>query len=125
MAVTVDTNALIHFFTNDVPRKADLVENLFKKEKNIFIPDVIFPELEYILGNEYKFSRDQLLDIFNSLLSRSNLHINSVVKIAVQIFSQTKLDMADCIIAASSLKGKLASFDKELLGVKEINSFWK
>ena len=123
--IVLDTNTLVRFFTNDIPRQADLVEDLLKKEKNIFIPDVVFPELEYVLSNKYKFSRIKLLNIFNAIASKSNLRINSTVKIAIQIFSKSKLDMADCIIAASSLKGKLASFDSELLDVEEVKGFWR
>jgi len=33
--------------------------------------------------------------------------------------------MADCIIAAESLKGLLASFDKVLLKVENVKPFWK
>lgn len=47
------------------------------------------------------------------------------MKDAVAIFKSTYLDMADCIIAAQSSKEYFASFDKELLGIKNIKSFWK
>jgi len=32
--------------------------------------------------------------------------------------------MADCIIVASSMKGSLASFDRELLDIDGVNAFW-
>jgi hypothetical protein len=32
--------------------------------------------------------------------------------------------MADCLIIANSLKGKLASFDKQLLTVKDVKKYW-
>jgi hypothetical protein len=33
--------------------------------------------------------------------------------------------MANCIIAAESLKGKLASFEEKLLKIEGIKSYWQ
>lgn len=125
MQIVIDTNALIRFFTNDIPQKANLVEKLLKEEKHIFIPDVIFPELEYILVYQHKFSRKKLLKIFTFLASQNNIDMTNQARTAIFIFKKSKLDMADSIIAAYSLKGKLASFDKELLQIKGVSAFWK
>ena len=125
MPIIVDTSALVRFFTDDIPKKASLVEKLFKAEKDIFIPDVVFPELEYILIHKYNFPRKKLLDIYTFLSSRENIHVTKETKNAITIFENSKLDMADCIIAAYSMKGSLASFDGKLLDIEDINSFWK
>lgn len=125
MQVVIDTNILIRYFTNDSPQKAELVEQLLLSDEDIFIPDVVFPELEYILVKEYKFSKDKVLEIIKFLSSQANITVTSEIRKAIRIFEKTKLDMADCIIASYSLKGKLASFDKELLGVEGAHSFWK
>lgn len=125
MRIVVDTSALVRFFTDDIPKKASLVEKFFKTEKDIFIPDVVFPELEYILIQKYKFLREKLLHIYIFLSSCDNIHITNESKNAILIFEKTKLDMADCLIAAYSMKGSLASFDKELLSIADINPFWK
>lgn len=125
MYIVVDTSALVRFFTDDIPQKASLVEKLLKEEKDIFIPDVVFPELEYILIKRYKFPRQKLLDIYSFLASQENVHTTKEARRSIILFSKTKLDMADCIIAAYSLKGSLASFDKELLDIDGVNAFWK
>lgn len=125
MRTIIDTNALVRFFTDDIPQKASRVEKLFKDEKDIFIPDVVFPEIEYILIHKYNFPREKLLNIYIFLSSRDNIHVTSEVKKAIEIFENSKLDMADCIVAAYSMKGSLASFDKNLLTISNINPFWK
>ena len=125
MRIVVDTSALVRFFTDDIPQKANLVENLFKDEKDIFIPDVVFPEMEYILIHKYNFPREKLLNIYTFLSSRDNIHVTKETKNAIAIFEKTKLDMADCIIAAYSMKGSLASFDNGLLSIAGINPFWE
>src|SRR5258708_3480071 len=99
MRIVLDTNTLVRFFTNDIPQKVDKVEKLLKKEKNIFIPDVVFPELEYILLRQYNSSRKDIIEGYNFLLSQKNLFISQEVRKAVVMYEETKLDMADCIIA--------------------------
>ena len=122
MQIVLDTSALIRFFTNDVPGKAEKVEKLIEDGKYIIIPDVVFPELEYVLSSGYALPRTKILDAYRFILSRENIKTSTYIKKATEIFGETNLDMADCIIAAQSEKGKLASFDKELLKVKSIKS---
>lgn len=122
--ICLDTNSLIRFFTNDEPKKALKVKNLLKKEKEIFIPEVVFPELEYVLAGTYKTDRKKIVEVFRFLVSQPNIKSGRILKTAVEIFERTKLDMADCLIAAHSLKGKLASFDKKLLLLKEVKRYW-
>ena len=62
---------------------------------------------------------------FKFLTSKNNLKTTENIKVAVEIYQKTKLDMADCIIAAESLKGLLASFDKDLLKVEKVKAYWK
>lgn len=125
MLIVLDTNSLIRFFTNDIVDKAAKVKDLLEKEKEIYIPEVVFPELEYILTDQYETSRENLIKIFQFLSSQKNIIVPKNLKKAILIFEKTKLDIADCIIAAYAFKGRLASFDKELLTVKGLNSFWK
>jgi len=125
MRIVVDTSALVRFFTDDIPQKANLVEKLFKDKKDIFIPDLVFPEMEYILIRKYNYPRVKLLDIYTFLSSRDNILVTNEAKNAIIIFKNSKLDMADCIIAAYSMKGSLASFDSDLLRIAGVNSFWK
>ena len=124
MPVVLDTNALIRFFTNDMPDRATKVKELLENKKNIVIPEVVFPELEYILTDQYDTSRENLVKIFQFLASQKNIKFPKHIRKAIMIFEKSKLDMADCIIASHALKGELASFDKELLSVEEIKPFW-
>lgn len=122
--VYLDSNILIRFFTNDDPKKALKVKQLLKKEKEITISDVVFPELEYVLTGLYKITKKELVSIFKFLTSQNNIKINNELKEATAIFEKKNLDIVDCIIAAYSLKGKLASFDDDLLKVKNIQKYW-
>ncbi len=125
MPVILDTSSLIRFFTNDMPERATKVKELLENEKNIVIPEVVFPELEYVLADQYKTSKESLVKIFQFLASQKNIKLPHHIKKAILIFEKSKLDMADSIIASYALRGELASFDKQLLSTKEIKSFWK
>jgi len=47
--IVLDTSALIRFFTNDIPHQAEKVKKIIETGKRIKIPDVVFPEIEYVL----------------------------------------------------------------------------
>lgn len=111
----LDTSALIRFFSNDVPAKGRQVRLLLESTEKISIPDVVFPELEYVLSSPvYAVKRADILDAFYYLTSRKQTLVSSQVRMAITIFSQTTLDMADCIVLASSLGNSLVSFDTKL-----------
>ncbi len=122
--ICLDTNSLIRFFTNDEPEKALKVKTLLEGKKDIFIPEVVFPELEYVLTGSYKTGRNKIISIFKFLISQKNIKLSKTVKKAVEIFESSKLDMADCLIAAYSFGRELASFDKKLLSIKGIKKYW-
>ncbi|OIO13072.1 hypothetical protein COV53_05210 [Candidatus Gottesmanbacteria bacterium CG11_big_fil_rev_8_21_14_0_20_37_11] len=122
--ICLDTNTLIRFFTNDIPEKSQKVKKLLAFEGKIFIPDVVFPEIEYILIKKYNQSRKEIIQIFKFLSSNKNIILTRQIKSAIEIYNKTKLDMADCCICACSLDGKLASFDEGLLKAPGIKSYW-
>jgi len=124
MTVYLDTSCLVRFFTKDNLKKAKAVKELLEKEKKIIVPEVVFPEIEYVLRRLYKTKRKKIISAFQFLISYPNIKTNQVVKKAMTVFENTKLDMADCLIAAHSLGAKLASFDKKLLSAKDIKSYW-
>jgi predicted nucleic-acid-binding protein len=116
--ITVDTSALVRFFTNDIPRDAAKTRELIESGSKLFIPDVVFPELEYVLlGKTYNADREKITWAFEFLTTKNNITISKEAKLAIGFYSQTKHDMADCIIAASAAKNDLFSFDKKLLAL--------
>lgn len=125
MRVTIDTSALIRFFTRDIEEKAQKVKKLLDSDIDIFIPDVVFAELEYVLIKVYGLKREDMDTYFKFLISKNNLITTKDIKVAFEIYQKTKLDMADCIIAAESLNGLLASFDKVLLKTPKVKPYWK
>lgn len=123
--IVLDTSALIRYFAQDNKVKAVKTKLLLETEKELVIPDVVLPEVEYVLIRLSKATRADLIKTFKFLTSLRNISLTKETREAISIFEKTKLDMADCIIAAYSRKGSLASFDNRLLAVVGINPFWK
>lgn len=117
--IVLDTSALVRFFTNDIPSKAVSVRQLIESEQPLLIPDVVFPELEYVLMKLTKnSSRNKLLRVFQYLISRKNIHVSQNMIRAVEFYQTSRLDMADClIVAAVGHKNQLASFDRSLIRI--------
>ncbi|MBI4991546.1 type II toxin-antitoxin system VapC family toxin [Candidatus Gottesmanbacteria bacterium] len=122
--IFLDTNTLVRFFTNDDKIKVAKVKSLLENEKVIYVSDVVFPEIEYVLSNFYNTSRDSIITAFQFIASLQNIKLPKYMKIAIAFYEKTKLDMADCIIAAESLKGRLASFDEKLLKTPGVKGYW-
>ena len=123
--VVLDTSALVRFFTQDIKSKAKQVKLLIETEKIILIPEVVFPELEYVLSGQYGQQKIILLEGFNFLINKKNIKTTLYVKKAIEIYEKTNLDIADCLILVRSIKGRLASFDREMLKIKGVNKYWK
>ncbi len=121
----LDTSALIRYFARDDKVKAAKTKLLLETGKELVIPDVVLPEIEYVLIRLSNTKRAELIKAFRFLNSLDNISLTKEARNAISIFENSKLDMADCIIAAYSMKGSLASFDKNLLGIAGINPFWQ
>ena len=121
--IVLDTSALIRFFTSDDKIKLARVQKLFLEE-DLELPEVILPELEYVLSKQYNLKRDDMANIYQFLMTKGNISVGKEAVLAVSIFVKTNLDMADCLIAAHARGGTLASFDKKLLTNSGCQSYW-
>ena len=116
--IVLDTSSLIRFFTNDIPQKASIVRRSLESEERIKIPDVVFPELEYVLlGKSYNSTRAKVFSACEFLVTKKNVIVSKEVKLALDYYEATNLDFADCIIAATAIGQKLLSFDNKLLSL--------
>lgn len=123
--IVLDTSVLIRYFARDDKVKAEKAKLLLETGKELVIPDAALPEIEYVLVKSSKAKRADLIKAFRFLHSLRNISLTREAREAITIFKNSKLDMAGCIIAAYSMKGSLASFDRELLDIEGINPFWK
>ncbi len=118
----LDTNILIRFLLNDDKKQGELVKNLLlKAEKNgisFFVSSVVLLEIIYVLDSVYEFSRSDILDALNCLLSMSVLSFEHTVSIQTLIAAGNKnpVELEDMLIGLISKESGCAStitFDKK------------
>ncbi len=122
--IYLDTSCLVRFFTKDQIKKAKQVKKLIESSKKLAVSDVVFPELEYVLSNLYQVKRQKLIRIYQFLKAQKNIRTSQTASASIGLYSNSNLDMADCMIAVSSRDGKLASYDEQLLKAKGVKSYF-
>lgn len=125
MLIYLDTNIIIRYLTRDIEKQAQFARNLIESDKDLFIPDVVLPEVSYILTSQYKGKRVEIANSLVSIVSQSNIKCNKYILFALALYKETKNDMADCIIVAESLQkpSQLATLDKNLLKIENVIGF--
>jgi len=125
MLIYLDTNILIRYLTRDIESQAQKAKSLIESENVIFIPDVVFPEVAYILISQYESNRNEVVDALTSIVNRDHVKCNEYILWALSLYEKTKNDIADCIIVAQSLENlsQLATFDKVLFKIEDVIPF--
>lgn len=115
---SVDTNLLVRFLTRDDEVQFEKAYRVFQEE-DIFIPDTVILETEWVLRYAYEFPREDILNGFRKLLGLANVHCAQpeVLRSALLCFEKG-LDFADALHLANSrhcavLKTFDASFVKK------------
>lgn len=123
--IYIDTNVLVRFFTKDIPRQALYAKRLLDSKKALRVIDVIFPELEYVLGRVYHVDRPSVIASYKFLMSHPTIHVSALAKKALSLYETSTLEMTDCFIFVSCGIRTLASFDRKLLRMPGVRPYWK
>lgn len=122
--ILLDTNALVHYFLDDIPDQTSKVENLLNSQKLIFIPELVFAEAEYVFRKQYKLSKEEYLKIVRWLLALPNIEVTVQLRRAVELYSNAVLSFNDCLIVEQGRGMKVASFDAQMLNYCD-EPYWK
>lgn len=101
--VAVDTNVLLDYRLQRKPtfnRVQLLIEDCLNIKIQIFIPNIVFPELEWVLRSFYKQPKELIVKFLESLLALEGVltENKSAMQNALSIFSQSNLTFTDSII---------------------------
>lgn len=114
--VAVDTNILVRFLVKDDLAQFQRAEKLLQ-DHEIYIPDTVLLETEWVLRFAYNLSPDDILQGFLRLLGMEQVNVRDAfaVKQALDWFAQ-KMDFADAWhLALSQSCGRFATFDDKLV----------
>lgn len=114
--IAIDTNLVVRFLVKDDPVQFERAEHLLGNN-DIFIPDTVLLETEWVLRFAYGLERDAILSGFFMLLGMENVHVRDAIAVrqALDWFGD-KTDFADAWhLALSQHCERFATFDEKLV----------
>jgi predicted nucleic acid-binding protein len=109
---SVDTNILVRLLTGDDPAQYRKARKLFESS-NIFIPDTVVLETEWVLRYAYSIHSKQICTAFRKLFGLSNVRLTNAMTVSQAItWHESGLDFADAMHLAASLDhDQICTFD--------------
>ena len=114
--IGVDTNIIVRLLTGDDPVQSEKSRTLIKKP-DIFIPETVILETEWVLRHAYGFDSTSIHDSFSKLCGLPNVILPSPYRMlmALQWYAEG-MDFADALhLAASQGCKTFYSFDRKLV----------
>ncbi len=117
----IDTNALVRYIVRDDAKQFDLVSRLIGLHSDlgepIFVPVTVLLELEWVLRARFRFSKTQVLEAIDTLLSAKELLFESAlaVRVALRAYRDCTADLADCLhlaLATQAGERPMVTFDR-------------
>ena len=117
LAVTaIDTNIIVRLLTGDDPDQCQQARRIFESHE-VFIPDTVILETEWVLRFAYKFKPTAINAAFNKLLGLPNVRVArpDLISRAIEWHRQG-LDFADALhLTASQEQTRFLTFDTKLV----------
>lgn len=102
--ITIDTNILVRYITQDDEIQSKTAEDLLSKyngkPQSIFINNIVLCELVWVLDRGYKYSKEQIAATIRIILATTvfTFEHHNILWIALEDYDQNKADFADCLI---------------------------
>lgn len=120
--IAVDTNVLLDYRLKRRPGFSKIerfINDCLSGNLQIFIPDIVFPELEWVLRSYYKEPKEKIIEFLEELLSLEGVKCREKIEIeqALLLFQQLNIKLTDAIILnqIQSLKpDEFLTFDENL-----------
>lgn len=121
-SIIPDTNIFLRFILKDVPSQAKVAKKLFQDARlqkvNVFVPQIIIFEIQFILSKYYSFSRNSIAEKIEKIVLAPFYFVQDRQSLltAVDIYREKNISFVDAFLKAlcEDKKFKLLSFDKRL-----------
>jgi len=113
--IGIDTNILLSLrLQRDAQTKKaqSLFEDCLKEKLQVYIPDIVVVETEWVLRSYYKQSKDQIIEFLEEVMLIKNvlMHDKKLYRIVLETFRTTNLDLIDCMIIVQIQDFKVDKF---------------
>jgi len=101
----LDSNVIVRYVVQDDPRQSALasefIENKCTTENPGFINTIVLCELVWVLKRAYKYPKDLIVEVLNTLLDSKELKVEKATdaRQAVLLYAQGQADFSDYLIA--------------------------
>ncbi len=114
--IAVDTNVIVRFLTHDDDRQYNKAYLLFSSQQ-VFIPDTVIQETEWVLRYTYEFSVEDICCALAALFGLENVHLANPVHIAQAVdWHRQGLDFSDALhLGRCQELEKFYTFDKSFV----------
>jgi predicted nucleic-acid-binding protein len=102
----LDTNILVRYFVRDdetQTRAADHLLEALSADEPAWISQIVLVELVWVLKLVYRFEREKIAGILDTLLRSKELLIEQeeIAHLALSTYRKSRADFADCLISAA------------------------
>jgi predicted nucleic-acid-binding protein len=114
--IAIDTNIVVRFLTRDNETQFQKSYKLFKSH-DIFIPDTVILESEWVLRYAYNYDTTSITDAFTRLFGLPNVRLANPTIVAQAIqWHINGLDFADALhLSQCQQYNELFTFDKKFI----------
>lgn len=114
--IAIDTNILVRLLTRDSEAEYKASHKLFAAEE-IFIPDTVVLETEWVLRHAYDLNPVEICDTFRKVFGLPNVSLTNGQRVAQAIsWHEAGLDFADAFhLVLSQGMSSLKTFDKDFI----------
>ncbi len=114
--ISVDTNIVVRFLVKDDLDQFHQTAEIFSTQ-DVFIPDTVILETEWVLRYAYGFEPGRINDAFKKLFGLPNIHVKDANEVALAIeWYENGLDFADAFhLAQSQHCRQMITFDRRFI----------
>jgi predicted nucleic-acid-binding protein len=123
----LDTNILARYLRDDDPlqsrRAAHFIQRALRQNEPLYVNNVVLCELVWILGTVYEHSKQEIIDVIETILftQQFQLEDRSSIQSALEDYRRSKADFSDCVIGRRNRAAGCTAtltFDRRLKSVE-------
>lgn len=119
MSAFVDTNVLVRHLTADPPAMGKRATAFLRKERELFLADLVTAETVSVLESFYEAPRGEVAQAVRSLIAfESIVCVDPALLLrSIEVYETDRIDFAEAYLVAcaeSTGIGKVASFDRSI-----------
>ena len=108
--IALDTNVLVRYLARDDVDQFNMATDLINSctvDQAGYVCREVMIELVWVLERSYKYSREEIADALESIVSASQLEVESAQDIAavLSLYRKERYDFADLLIRKAALRG--------------------